>query len=1347
MQPAVTWTDVTSLLSAWVPTDRHPAWSNRKVIYWKCSESNAYLTKGYVVDPQLHDLGQHSGTRTLRVLTETIHFHHAEGGSFRPGCYYVAFGSLVPIWHQDVQRWEVAMPKTASRSGCCRVLGDHLQDQGFRAAELFGGHLGGWRAASEVVEGWSFDIAVDNNPSAVASYCRNYGGIAVEHPQLLNEASSKHDLVICSDIADLRWLHSLNHKEINVFTVSAPCQSWSSMGSGSGTNSPNGQALIAAVQTIRLVQPLLVLVEQVSGFRTHGEFDDFVKTMSEAGFRLAVSGMHELSLVTYTSRKRWLAVFINTLHVSSWEYLGKFMSPIIKEECVFKAADHCLPFMQQKHLDEVAISADEAGILGDPVLLPKWKRQTLGPGMSAMKARVISDGVALPTINASYRRSTRFSRDLLQSKGLMAWIIQDSRGELRWLQKFEALKAMGFRLSMALPATEEEAFEAIGNSISPFHSALAMTCASSFLAVQRGSHLSSKFREAVKDLREQQGSLHDAVIHEGDGSYHTLVHRSLPRDFQTLCPLCKKPSRLPLVQACRYCGVIACTDCVSTECRIEHRRLLYPHDQEVLTVEDSPPRGEGAQFCLTDLETGETHHLWAKDYDSVASCFRDLKISQSAWLFLCQGQISFNYAPAHGDEFYFTNAFPVDAPCPSCGRGGVEECRKLCHRCRKVGCKFCVADSCMRCTRMKQTCRTCHEQLAEEHLRNLHDEMLQLQDADALGQSTDWDVVLQCDVEAQWRHVVVLAFPVGRATVHRGMFADRNHILRRLAVAGYETSEHSVIFWGKSVRPSLHEALHKFIVVVPKDELTLGIIPVVVTSSDGDCVLCLPNPQTAEAWCLAALSPRERERGYFVVCEDEELAGPDVVSLQPGAVLVKVAPCYRGPTSAGSISNRPPTRQATVAGPRQCHITGISGVVNLDGKFRALPRPRVGQTWPEWLGGHGQEFLQQVWATTDGRYLPFDAPLTGAPLILRLHYRIRGGGKPNARSDALLRKLSEHLIEKGVPQDVAMERASKVVDTIGSAAVQAAYSTVDPWRSLKEATKDRMRLVLHEELRMTKYKQKQVDKGVDPWLTNDPWKSSKEEEVGEEDMSIALIPGSFVGETGQPIPILPHLAAEAYGVAVLSVQEAETFAKSEVNMSDDELAAVVIAVEPPVVGSRRCELITFPASSGDSKILLKGHLVDFGGKPVRLQDTAFSIDIDERQIAVLALEIRREYLQDWQQVAKNPLKHAFAMVDGLQAAVITTWARRFYDGRKMSSADQAATFHAFLKIPQDSLEKILPSSGKGAVFLTPKQGETGLLLAITAWPGWTLRTCRKLRLYIESMQSFWGWYVDVPPWG
>ena len=242
---------------------------------------------------------------------------------------------------------------------------------------------------------------------------------------------------------------------------------------------------------------------------------------------------------------------------------------------------------------------------------------------------------------------------------------------------------------------------------------------------------------------------------------------------------------------------------------------------------------------------------------------------------------------------------------------------------------------------------------------------------------------------------------------------------------------------------------------------------------------------------------------------------------------------------------------------------------------------------------------------------------------------------------------------------------------------------------------------------MTKYKQKQVDKGVDPWLTNDPWKSSKEEEVGEEDMSIALIPGSFVGETGQPIPILPHLAAEAYGVAVLSVQEAETFAKSEVNMSDDELAAVVIAVEPPVVGSRRCELITFPAFSGDSKILLKGHLVDFGGKPVRLQDTAFSIDIDERQIAVLALEIRREYLQDWQQVAKNPLKHAFAMVDGLQAAVITTWARRFYDGRKMSSADQAATFHAFLNTPQDSLEKILPSSGKGAVLLTPKQGETG----------------------------------------
>ena len=167
---------------------------------------------------------------------------------------------------------------------------------------------------------------------------------------------------------------------------------------------------------------------------------------------------------------------------------------------------------------------------------------------------------------------------------------------------------------------------------------------------------------------------------------------------------------------------------------------------------------------------------------------------------------------------------------------------------------------------------------------------------------------------------------------------------------------------------------------------------------------------------------------------------------------------------------------------------------------------------------------EDAWATCDGKYLLPTCPLSGEPMVLRLHYRLRGGVKETQKADNMQKKLSMHLREKGVPSECAAERAAKIIATIGLQAVESAYSSIDPWKALKEATKDRMRMVTQEELKSSKTKPKsgKGDRGEDPWTHDDPWKQATSSMPPT--LELNLVPGYFVDAQGNALPILQHVA-------------------------------------------------------------------------------------------------------------------------------------------------------------------------------------------------------------------------------
>ena len=384
-----------------------------------------------------------------------------------------------------------------------------------------------------------------------------------------------------------------------------------------------------------------------------------------------------------------------------------------------------------------------------------------------------------------------------------------------------------------------------------------------------------------------------------------------------------------------------------------------------------------------------------------------------------------------------------------------------------------------------------------------------------------------------------------------------------------------------------------------------------------------------------------------------------------------------------------------------------STAVGLAGESIKAPNLTPGMSWAQWLQDvQGLPPLRDMWATINGQQVHPQQPLPEEPFVLRLRYRLRGGVKSK---EAIFKKLQEHLQSKGV-----QERANQVLDALGLSAVQAAYESLDTWRSLKNAAGTKVRLVLPLELKTAKGPKTPLEKAPpleDPWVKNgDPWQSGKHSATSTKEhpgFALTLVPGHFLESDGTELPVIQHIVADARGIALLEQEELQSLAQVDVLLSPEVLAAVVIANQKPEVGAWPSESVMFPANYQGGKALFRGFLVNFGKKHATTATAKRCINMHFEDVAIVTVEIRQEYVQDWAQVCKNPLKYVFAAIDGLQPILVANWSRRFFQGRREAPKEAATTWHAFVKIQAANLESLLTASGKGGVFLTPKDSDSG----------------------------------------
>ena len=541
--PLRVWADVAESVVAWHPLQKH--WGRGRAIYFSviCVDAESNTASASLLDPCFPaDLGS---AKAQRFLVDTgVHLelqgNHLE--SLLVGTAYVAYGTLAPVELPD-GAFRVCLPRCSSKAGVSRMLGTGVAafsartKQGcskpLNVAELFCGGMGGWTQAIRRSKGFKTILALDSDPLASEWFIQNNGGCScVQGEFFLQDFATGTFPVFTCDINDKSWYQTFLTLPCDVVTASFPCTPWSAMGAQHGLQGQPGQALLAFLSMLRLLQPMSVGLENVPGFRAGPEYDKFCEQLQLAGYQIMYSTVHELANVAVASRRRWLAVAVSTLFLTKPERVHTWAHPLLHMPVYYQPSLHSTTFQSQDACFAWDVSDEEYSIL---------RQYPVAPESNLPFNRVVQRGMVIPTYTASYRSSLNFAAQFLKSKGLYAWLIQDAAGRHRWFSPMEAALTMGFPLETMLPVNPVDAIRLVGNAIAPAQAALALVYLEKMLYAQTGRACNESFLKFLEAFGHHNLDLRDLQIVANDSAVFVCQ--------KTRNPSCKKRSADSLHEA------------------------------------------------------------------------------------------------------------------------------------------------------------------------------------------------------------------------------------------------------------------------------------------------------------------------------------------------------------------------------------------------------------------------------------------------------------------------------------------------------------------------------------------------------------------------------------------------------------------------------------------------------------------------------------------------------------------------------------------------------------------------------------------------------------------------------
>ncbi|CAE7812076.1 unnamed protein product, partial [Symbiodinium sp. CCMP2456] len=405
-------------------------------------ETNRWLLSGHLLASWMGGSSREgsAGPKVVVAVSETVY------------ASVVAHTSVLRILQAKLTAG-TSLPIIDTCSGLSVVAGTSLLQctETIEVAELFCGGFNGWSQGVKVLRSfgykcrtrWLLDTAQECfegsrqvNPGLQAIY---------NQEELLQQCSSQDLGFICTNLESPWWLQGLVITAPQVICVSAPCQPWSVGGLGSGLDSEEGRLLLHVFGQMAFLQPAVIVLEQVPGFRKHPHFDQVQQAWIEAGYREAWASILDMVDVAPTSRRPTLGSF----------------------DCILR-----LP--HDMHEDCVLDEATLAKYLDPWFLPPPQHNQHHAQSPQAFRFRGLSDRASC--FVAQYHYQHELSDRILERAGLFG-ILLELPHEVRFFSGAEVALMHGAISPIWLPKDDRVQMRLMGNGISIFHAVIPLTLA------------------------------------------------------------------------------------------------------------------------------------------------------------------------------------------------------------------------------------------------------------------------------------------------------------------------------------------------------------------------------------------------------------------------------------------------------------------------------------------------------------------------------------------------------------------------------------------------------------------------------------------------------------------------------------------------------------------------------------------------------------------------------------------------------------------------------------------------------------------------------------------------------
>eukprot|EP00435_Cladocopium_sp_Y103_P054554 s48_g17.t1 len=353
--------------------------------------------------------------------------------------------------------------------------------------EQFSGGYGGWSFGMKYIDSCEIAghvshkiLSIESHLPYATQHALTHGSCLIGNPMGMPD-NFMHQLnrsaVIVTTIQDICWQRQLQYLPVHVWSISAPCVSWSTAASQDGFWSPDGLSLAHAIGQTRIFKPPVVALEQVAGFEGHEHHNIALRMLAWAGYHMIHSGVFDLSTVTPCRRNRWLGILshVDRLPSFNMNQLLAFRWPSVHS--TVRTFDAIRPMPASEAL-EFEPSVPEASVYFDPNFMPG--RHKVWTKRQILEFRIPSLDGKLPTFMSKYGQQHTLRPHLLSSRGLFGHFLR-SGVSFRYWSPGEIALLHGQAAPLTILKPKFLGWETIGNCIATPHAIFALAHALNIL--------------------------------------------------------------------------------------------------------------------------------------------------------------------------------------------------------------------------------------------------------------------------------------------------------------------------------------------------------------------------------------------------------------------------------------------------------------------------------------------------------------------------------------------------------------------------------------------------------------------------------------------------------------------------------------------------------------------------------------------------------------------------------------------------------------------------------------------------------------------------------------------------